>query len=371
MKKDTWMDKRKAEVLLEPLSWEENMEIMGEMIDRSITVCLRPRYNWGATVRNWEAAYKKYGRPLTLLAAEKLMKAFKEPGVVILSTGWPIPPVYPEGEICGLAGVSSMARGLSIAFGARTVFAVEKATMGPLAAVAKAAEVRLWDYADLMDRPAPFSAAFYDFPIDDGEAKKAAKKLLDETDAKAVICIERNDVNEKGVHHTGQGRDMGARYAKVEHLVEEANARGILTIGMGEVGNEIGFSAIHNEAAKNIKPYGTHCNCGCGGGIIGATPVSQLVVARASNIGGYGTLACLAGLMKKPAILHNWDLQKRMMDAARDYPVYDSMTVRNTFTDDGAPGELTLYLLEQLRWISEIPTWENPYYEATRLGTGW
>lgn len=361
----------KAKVIEPVRSREELMEVMGEQVDRSITVCLRPRYNWGATPRLWEAAYKKLGRPLSLVAAEKLMEAVKPGDTVILSTGWPIPPIYPEGEICGLAGVSSLARGLSVGLGARSLFVTEKPTFGPLRAVAQAAELRVWNYEQWMERPAPYATALYDFPIDDEEAKEVAKRLLDETNAKAVITVEKNDVNEKRVHHTGLGEDMGPYTAKVEQLVNEANRRGVLTIGIGDVGNEIGFGLIHDEAAEIIVPYGKQCNCGCGGGIIGTTPTDCLVVGTASNKGCYGILACLAGLTGKPAVLHSKELQRRMMDAARDYPVYDSLTIRNTFTEDGAPGELTLFLIEQLRWISQVPTWENPFYDEARLETGW
>lgn len=365
------MTAAKAKVMEPEHSREELMVVMGEQIDRTISVCLRPRYNWGATPRLWEAGYKKLGRPLTLLAAEKLMDVVKSGDTVILSTGWPIPPIYPEGEICGLAGVSTLARSLSIALGARSLFVAEKPSFGPLRAVAQAAELRVWDYEQWMEMPAPYATALYDFPIDDEEAKQVAKELLDETDAKAVITVEKNDVNEKGVHHSGLGEDMGPYTAHIEHLVNEANERGILTIGIGDVGNEIGFGLIHDEAAEIITPYGKQCNCGCGGGIIGVTPTDCLVVASASNKGCYGVAACLAGLTGNPAVLHSVDLQRRMLDAGRDYPVYDSLTIRNTFTEDGSPGELALYMIEQLRWLTQIPTWENPFFERARMETGW
>ena len=60
-----------------------------------------------------------------------------------------------------------------------------------------------------------------------------------------------------------------------------------------------------------------------------------------------------------------------MMNAARNYPVYDSLTIRNTFTEDGAPGQLTLDLFNTLRWLTEIPRWENPFFEQARMDTGW
>jgi hypothetical protein len=41
---------------------KELFEVMGEQVDRSITVCLR--LIWGATPKLWEAGYKKVGCPL-------------------------------------------------------------------------------------------------------------------------------------------------------------------------------------------------------------------------------------------------------------------------------------------------------------------
>ena len=350
---------------------EELMETMGEQIDRTITVCLRPRYNWGATPKLWEAAYAKVGRPLSLVAAERLRDVLEPGDVVILSGGFVVLPAFPNGEVCGIAGVVALARGLSAAFGTRSLFVSEEACLGPIGSVAKAAELRTWDYDVWMDRPAPFGTALYPFPIDDDEAKEEACRVLDETGAKAVITVEKSDVNEHGIHHTGLGEDMGPHTAKVEHLVNEANKRGILTIGIGDVGNEIGFGLIHDEAARIIQPYGAACNCGCGGGIIAATPVDCLIVASCSNKGAYGLVGCLAGLMDNPDILHSVEIQQRMMDAVRDYPVHDAMTIRNTFTEDGAPGELSLALIKQLRWISEIPTWSSAAFDAVRVDTGW
>jgi hypothetical protein len=361
----------KARVREAEHSREELMEIMGEQIDRSITVCLRPRYNWGATPRLWEAAYAKVGRPLSLVASERLMGVLEPGDVVILSGGFVVPPAFPNGEVCGIAGVVALARGLTTAFGTRALFVSEEACLGPIGSVAQAAELRTWDYDVWMDRPAPFGTALYPFPIDDEEAKEEAARILDETEAKAIITVEKSDINKHGIHHTGLGEDMGPYTAKVEHLIDEANRRGVLTIGIGDVGNEIGFSLIHDEAAQIIRPYGTDCNCGCGGGIIAATPVDCLVVASCSNKGAYGIVGCLAGLTGNPEALHSVKLQRRMMDAVRDYPVHDAMTIRNTFTEDGAPGELSLALIKQLRWISEIPTWTSPAFDQARLETGW
>jgi hypothetical protein len=346
------------------------LETMGEQIDRAITVCMRPPgYNWGATPKLWEAGYKKFGRPLALLAAEKLLAAVKPDDTVILSTGWPIPPLFPEGEICGLAGVSSLARALSLACGAKSLIVTEELNIKPIKAVAHAGTLRVWDYELWKKVPSHLSLTIRGFPIDDEEAKREAKLLLDETQAKAVITVEKNDVNHLGVHHTGEGGDMSPFTAKVEHLVAEANRRGILTIGIGDVGNEIGFANIRETVQEVIVPFGKECQCPCGGGIAGATPTECTVVATASNKGAYGVAACLAGLTRDLNVLHSNELAERMMRAAADYPVYDSMTVTNTYTEDGAPFQHTLALLDQLRWLVEIVEWKNPLHQL-RVNTG-
>ncbi len=355
------MAQQTNKIVLPERSPKELFEAMGEQIDRTITVDLTPML-FGARPKLWEAAYKKAGRPLALLAAERLLKAVKPRDTIILSTGWAVPPMITEGESCGPIGLCALAHGFSYALGCRSVFVTEKISMGHQKAIAKAAELRVWEYEELMNMPAPFSIAFHDFPFDDNEAKKEAVRLLDETGAKAVITAEKNDVNEKGIHHTGFGMNMGNYTAKVEHLVNEAKRRGILTIGIGDMGNEIGFGLIHDEAAEIIKPFGKQCNCGCGGGIIGSTLTDCLVIGSCSNRGCYGLLACLAGLTGKPKTLPNREIVLRMMNAARDWPVYDGITGRNTFTDDGAPADLNLYMLEQLRWLSSVPTWSDPLF---------
>jgi hypothetical protein len=50
-----------------------------------------------------------------------------------------------------------------------------------------AATLRVWDYELWKKVPSHMSLTVRGFPIDDEEAKREAKRLLDETQAKAVI----------------------------------------------------------------------------------------------------------------------------------------------------------------------------------------
>jgi len=84
-------------------------EIIGENVDRLCTVEMRPQgMPRGKIHRLYEAARRKQnGRPLTLLAAEKLRAAVKPGDYVILATGAGVPPWMPAGETDGPVGLST------------------------------------------------------------------------------------------------------------------------------------------------------------------------------------------------------------------------------------------------------------------------
>ena len=96
-------------------------EIIGENIDRLCTVEMRPQgMPRGKIHRLYEAARRKQnGRPLTLLAAEKLRAALKPGDYVILATGAGVPPWMPAGETDGPVGIAALGRALVMGLGAR------------------------------------------------------------------------------------------------------------------------------------------------------------------------------------------------------------------------------------------------------------
>lgn len=70
-------------------------------------------------------------------------------------------------------------------------------------------------------------------------------------------------------------------------LFEAARQRGVLTIGVGDPGNEIGMGAIA-DTVKRLLPYGAECQCSCAGGVADATEVDVVVPGTCSNWGAYG-----------------------------------------------------------------------------------
>jgi thiamine pyrophosphate-dependent acetolactate synthase large subunit-like protein len=70
---------------------------------------------------------------------------------------------------------------------------------------------------------------------------------------------------------------------------------GVLTVGIGDGGNEIGMGNIYDTVRK-VVPYGDQCKCPAKCGIADSTLVDVTVVATVSNWGAYGIEACLAAL---------------------------------------------------------------------------
>jgi len=91
-------------------------------------------------------------------------------------------------------------------------------------------------------------------------------------------------MNEKGCIHSVRGEETTEHVAKIDLIIREARRAGILTIGIGDGGNEIGMGNIREEIQKGI-PFGNRCNCPCGEGIAPATETDFLVTATVSNWG--------------------------------------------------------------------------------------
>jgi len=64
--------------------------------------------------------------------------------------------------------------------------------------------------------------------------------------------------------------------------VEAASARGILTIGVIDQGNELG-SGLIEEDIKGITPYADMCCCLCGAGIASSVKADVVFPAAISN----------------------------------------------------------------------------------------
>lgn len=313
------------------------MEIIGHNIDRLITVEIKPRSGIvrGITSRLYESALKLYqGRPLTLLAAEKLVEHVRDGDNILMVTGVGSLPYFPHGETDGPLGASCLARAVSMGLGAKPIFVVGQRDVEPVRATVMAAGLNVEEYG--LVKPAKNMAAIVTCPTDDGEAAKVAKEVMKEYSPAAIISVEALGPNVKGFMHNVTGHDMTGALPKLHHIINEGRSRGILTIALLDHGNELGGGSIEDEVRK-VAPYGNICQCPCGAGNACCVPADVVVPASISNWGAYGVSAALACLLGNPEILHNEDTERRMLEANIAAGSRDGLTLRPIMQVDGVP----------------------------------
>jgi hypothetical protein len=162
--------------------------------------------------------------------------------------------------------------------------------------------------------PAPFVSlhsgrnrcGFSAFPIDAAEASEAATRLLDRLKPKVLIAVERPGAASDGEYHGGGGFEISSCTAKTDVLFAEARRRSIPTIGIGDLGNELGMGLIADEIKLHV-PNGEI--------IAAAQPADIAVIANISNWGAYGVAACLAALLGAEAIFHDGVEEIRLIEA--------------------------------------------------------
>ena len=329
---------------------------LAEVIDRLITVQL---YSAGGgsfftaapvVQRLYDAARARFGEPLTYLGAVRLLESIERAAPVLISTGF-IVPIWLRPETDGPIGAASLARALDVAAEARSIIVTEVANVGMMEQVCRASGLQV----DGLDAAlaTPRKVAVLGFPLDHEAAKREATRLLDTIRPRAIVTVEKPSWNEKRIHHNGYGLDVSPIVAKVDYLIEQARERGILTIGIGDGGNEIGMGCIV-EAVKAAIPTATKCVCPCGAGIAAATATDLLVVGTIANWACYGIEACMAALLGVPHLLHDPATERRLLEAAALAGMVDPVTGLAEARVDGLPAEVHVSLIEILTRVLEL-----------------
>ncbi len=286
------------------------LDIIGETIDRLLTLDIAGR---GVIGKLYDAARALHQSPLCLLAARKLVEAVKPNDIVFIATGMIIHPLQHLGigENDGPVGGAGLARALRIALGAKTVFVTDKVLVEMISKTANGGENAIVPLKALPEIDLPLCSVT-EFPTTESEAQKKSKQLIKDLKPKAIVAIERRGVSKNGVYHAWNGVDMAPYEARIGKLFEECRKQGVLTIGIGDGGNEIGMGNIYDTVRK-VVPYGDNCKCPTKCGIADSTVVDVAVVATVSNWGAYGIEAGLAAITGKPEALHGGEQALRII----------------------------------------------------------
>ncbi|GAB7542761.1 glutamate cyclase domain-containing protein [Cupriavidus sp. PET2-C1] len=297
-----------------------NDEIVGERLDRLMTVEIRPLTGGlpaGYVAPMYAACRRHHGLPLTTLAARKLLAAVKPGDTVLIATGAGVPPKLPLGETDGPPGAAVLARAFALGFGARAVLITEDAHMSPVAAVADVVRRTLKGKG---------SVEVQAFPKGVQMGRMAAELMVRETKPSAVLFVERDGPNVEGYFHGVRGdcREPES-VAHVYQLANVARNRHILTVGIGDGGNEVGFGAVRDEITA-VHPLGAKCLRGCASGVVTTTATDVVVSASVSNWGAYAVAAALASALEMPDLIHTPELEKELITATVESGARDGAT---------------------------------------------
>lgn len=282
------------------------------------------------------------GDPPVWAAAKRLIDAshVDAKGVYYIATGHVHPKALPVGETDGPLGAAALARSLVLATANPVVILCEDVVVPVMEATCRAAGLVVRDESDL---PAPRSVAVVPFPTDREHATRTASLMAEQ--AAAVVTVEKIGHSASGEYFTGVGNDVSDHLAKVDVLVKSARERGTLTIGIGDLGNEIGMSRLRTIVSE-VVPNGDRICCDVETDII--------VAAACSNWGAYGISASLAALKGDIDLMHTGTIELEMIKQSCRAGAVDGFSTGPTMEVDGAPMEMHVAFVELLRGVTAI-----------------
>jgi len=317
-----------------------SIERIGEAVDHLVTA---PMSNWTILkgiplLKLYATARKKAGGlPLTLAASKLLHDNVGAGDTVLILSGF-IMRGYGRPETDGPIGAAVVAKALAVGLGAIPVGISEESVVPCMEAC--------FSTAGLI--PAPFDelqsgrnrCGFAGFPVDASKAQQAATDLLDRLKPKALVAVERPGAGSDGEYHGGGGFEISSFTAKTDVLFAEARRRGIPTIGVGDLGNELGLGVVADDVKAEVP---------LGDVIAAAQPADVAVIANISNWGAYGIAACLAAMVGNEAAFHDGAEEVRLIEACVRAGAIDPVGGQLRLYVDGTDARTNAALVDLLR----------------------
>jgi hypothetical protein len=332
--------------------------IIGQNIDDLVNLDLR---GYGISRILYNEARSQYGMPLSISTALALKEKLEKGGYVFITTGFVFTP-HEKGELDGLTGAIMVARALIKAWGVKPVFLCEGRLVQAVKNILKAAGIHAYNTIEEIEN-LPTSAAVLEISSDTLIAKQQTEDIMSKKIPDAMLAIEKPGRNKMGVYHMGGGSDVSYLAAKVDDLFIELQKKGVLTIAIGDLGNEIGMGRIE-DAIKKYIPFGSKCRCNCGGGICVETKADYLITASTSDWGCYGLTAAIAFLLNDLDIMPDSILERKVLELANQNDLIDgSGWIIPSI--DGVGVEYNMLLIDVLRNCIAYPLKTKAKYEAT------
>jgi len=279
-----------------------------------------------------DAATRREGRIPCLAAATALVEEAGRGDRVLIATGFTIARVQ-RGETDGPLGAAVIAEHLQES-GVEVVMVTDPPNEEILRSVCDAVSLRGYTLLSL--------------PLDEAAVRLESRRVMEEFKPSAAIAIERPGWNSKRIYHSMSGMNISHACSPLDILFQEASDRGVMTIGIGDGGNEIGMGGVR-ETVERFVPNGRVCKCPCGSGIAAVTETTHLVVGSISNLAGYALSASYA-ILKNIDYLHTGEDERRMIEAAHAAGAVDGFSATPSLAVDAVPWDIMSKLAEVI-WL--------------------
>lgn len=313
---------------------------LGRVIDNLVASDLVGR---GICHQLYDAAIHISGSPLTTGAALALNERITPGKVVFICTGWPSRSWLIKGltETDGPVGAAYLARTIEQCFGAIPVLIVEESLIGFAETALRAAGLIVADIETaLRSKQGQYKAsvaAVLPFTTDWNLSHDNARTLLERYSPAAVVTIEIPGANVDGEFHNVTARLVPTELvAKVDAIVDAAREEGILTIGIGDGGNELGMGLVRH-AVEQYLPKGAT--------IAPVTIVDHLIVGSISNWAAVGLSAAIAAITNNPDLIRTVDLL-RITEKVSDAGAIDGLTAYLDPKNDGVSAATSAAFVE-------------------------
>ncbi|MDF7649988.1 DUF4392 domain-containing protein [Erwiniaceae bacterium L1_54_3] len=323
--------------------------LVGERIDQLMSLEMRPLRGKGLPSGYVSQLYRicreHHGEPLAMLAAKKLAGVLSPGKVVVIATGAGIAPNLPYGETDGPPGALALARALAEGFDCHVLIATEHDHLPPVEACRNVIQSQLTGRG---------SISGVSFAKGKAEGMKMCESIFSDLNPVSIIFVERDGPNAEGIFHGVRGDfrtpdQVGHLYL----LADMAHQKQVLTIGIGDGGNEVGFGAVREQVAL-AHPYGAKSHGEFPSGVITVTSTDVVVAASVSNWGAYAVTAALAWLLKRLDLTHIPECEKALIAACVAAGARDGATSLQEEAVDGIDLETHMAFTRMLGSIISI-----------------
>jgi len=138
----------------------------------------------------------------------------------------------------------------------------------------------------------------------------------------------------------------------MDYIFYKCNDEKVLTIGIGDGGNEIGMGA-EADFISDVHKYGKECKCPCSSGVVSRTETTCTVVSTIANWGAYALSDILAVYLNRKDLLYDDNMEKVLLHEAIKSGCVDATTGFGIPSVDGVQLKYNSSVINTLYCLAE------------------